>query len=278
LTDSVAYILQPTLEEAYNLLREGLSKKRFIIAAGLCRVEYSGRAASKLEWGERVLLIKQDNSLLLHRAKGFEAVNWQPPGSIFTVKLEGDCLIIRSYRRSHQETLNIIFKEFTLLAHLHLADEAEFEMHLSEEEMYEAIASNPDLLEPGFRILSHQRRLSAGVADFTGYDSQGRYTIIEVKRKAVDTRAVKQAYKYLSAEVKRKAVDTRAVKQAYKYLSEFKERGAAVRGIIAAPSISVEAMKLAAALGLEFKKIDLSKCRVAYQKSRKGSLLEQSGV
>ena len=257
MTDSVAYILQPTLEEAYTLLKEGLSKKRFIIAAGLCRVEYSGRAASKLEWGERVLLIKQDNSLLLHRAKGFEAINWQPPGSIFTVKLEGDCLTIRSYRREHQETLNIVFKAFTLLAHLHLADEAEFEMHLNEEEMYEAIASNPDLLEPGFRILSHQRRLNAGVADFTGYDSQGRYTVIEVKRKAVDTRAVKQAYKYLL---------------------EFKEKGAAVRGIIAAPSISVEAMKLAAALGLEFKKIDLSKCRVAYRKSRKGSLLEQSGV
>jgi len=257
LSDRAAYILQPTLKEAYNLLKEALSKKRFIIAVGLCRVDYAGRASSKLDWGERVLLIKEDSSLLIHRAKGFEAVNWQPPGSIFTVKLEGDCLTIRSYRREHQETLNIIFKEFTLLAHLHLVDEAEFEMHLSEEEMYEAIASNPDLLEPGFRILSHQRRLSAGVSDFTGYDSQGRYTIIEVKRKAVDTRAVKQAYKYLL---------------------EFKERGAAVRGIIAAPSISVEAMKLAAALGLEFKKIDLSKCRVAYRKSLKGSLLEQSGV
>jgi len=200
------------------------------------------------------LLIKQDTSLLIHRAKGFEAVNWQPPGSIFTIKLEGDCVSIRSYRRAHQETLSIIFKEFTLLAHLHLVDEAEFEMHLSEEEMYEAIASNPDLLEPGFRILSHQRRLSRGVADFTGYDSQGRYTVIEVKRRAVDTRAVKQAYKYLA---------------------EFKEKEAAVRGIIAAPSISVEAMKLAATLGLEFKKIDLTKCIAAFRKRKEGSLLEQ---
>ncbi len=255
--DKAAYMLQPTLEEAYNLLKEGLSKKRFIIAAGLCRVEYSGRAASKLDWGERVLLIKQDNSLLLHRAKGFEAVNWQPPGSIFTVNLEGGYLTIRSYRREHQETLNIIFKEFTLVAHLFLVDEAEFEMYLCEEEMYEALASNPDLLEPGFRILSHQRRLSTGVADFTGYDSQGRYTVIEVKRRTVDTKAVKQAYKYLS---------------------EFREKGVAVRGIIAAPSISVEAMKLANTLGLEFKKIDLSKCRAAFLKRKEGSLLERGGA
>lgn len=257
MTEKATYMLQPNLEEACNLLKDALSKKRFIIAAGLCRVEYSGRASSKLGWGERVLLIKQDNSLLLHRAKGFEAVNWQPPGSIFTVNLEGGYLTIRSYRREHQETLNIVFKEFTLLAHLHLVDEAEFEMHLSEEEMYEAIASNPDLLEPGFKMLSHQRRLSTGVADFTGYDSKGQYTIIEVKRRTVDTRAVKQAYKYLA---------------------EFKEKGVAVRGIIAAPSISVEAMRLAATLGLEFKKIDLSRCRASYRKSRNGSLIEQSGV
>ena len=257
MSDRVTFTLQPTLKEAYTLLKEALSKKRFTVAAGLCRVEYSGRAASKLDWGERVLLIKQDSSLLIHRAKGFEAVNWQPPGSIFTVELEGDYLIIRSYRREHRETLNILFKEFTLLAHLHLVDEAEFEMHLSEEEMYEAIASNPDLLEPGFRILSHQRRLSAGVADFTGYDSQGRYTVIEVKRRTVDTGAVKQAYKYLV---------------------EFKERGVAVRGIIAAPSISVEALKLASKLGLEFKKIDLSKCKAAILKRKEDSLLERSGV
>jgi len=257
LSGKAAYMIQPTLEEACNLLKEGLSKKRFIIAAGLCRVEYTGRASSKLDWGERVLLIKPDGSLLLHRARGFEAVNWQPPGSILTVKLEGDHLTIRSYRREHQETLNIVFKEFMLVAHLHLVDEAEFEMHLAEEEMYEAIASNPDLLEPGFRILSQQRRLEAGVVDFTGYDSQGHYTVIEVKRRVVDTRAVKQAYKYFR---------------------EFKEKGAAVRGIIAAPSISVGALRLANTLGLEFKKIDLSKCREAYLKCKEGSLLHQSEV
>lgn len=255
MSEKVTYTLQPTLEEAGNLLKDGLARKRFIIAAGLCRVEYTGRASSKLDWGERLLLIKQDNSLLLHRAKGFEAVNWQPPGSIFTVKQEGGYLTIRSYRREHQETLNIVFKEFTLLAHLHLVDEAEFEMHLSEEEMYQAIALHPELIEPGFRILSQQRRLSTGVADFTGYDSQGRYTVVEVKRKAVDARAVKQAYKYLRG---------------------LKEKGLEVRGIIASPSISVEAMRLAAALGLEFKKINLSKCRVAYRRSRRGSILEQN--
>ena len=70
MSGKAAYMLQPTLEEACNLLKDALSKKRFIIAAGLCRVEYTGRASSKLDWGERVLLIKPDSSLLLHRARG----------------------------------------------------------------------------------------------------------------------------------------------------------------------------------------------------------------
>lgn len=247
------YNLQPTVEEAYNLLKDALSKKRFIIVVGLCRVDYVGRASSKLGWGERVLLIKQDGSLLLHRSRGFEAVNWQPPGSIFTIKQEDEQLTIRSYRKEHQETLNITFKEITLLASLKLVDEAEFEMHLSEEEMYEAIASNPELLEPGFRILSQQRRLETGVVDFTGYDSQGRYTIIEVKRRSVDVKAVKQAYKYLS---------------------EFRNKGTSVRGIVAAPDISAEASRLATTLGLEFKKIDLRKCAV--RRLGRSSLLEQT--
>lgn len=249
------YKLQPTLEEAHNLLEEALSKKRFIIIVGLCKVDYSGRASSKLGWGERVLLIKQDGSLLIHRAKGFEAVNWQPPGSIFTLKQEDEQLVIKSYRKEQQETLNIAFKEIALLASLKLIDEATFEMHLSEDEMYEAIALNPDLLEPGLRILSRQRRLDSGVVDFTGYDSEGRYTIIEVKRRTVDVTAVKQAYKYLS---------------------EFKSKGANVRSIIAAPAISTEASKLAASLGLEFKKIDLSRCKAVYQQRTKHSLLEQA--
>ncbi|MFN3621552.1 MAG: endonuclease NucS domain-containing protein, partial [Nitrososphaerales archaeon] len=110
-------------------------------------------------------------------------------------------------------------------------------------------------LEPGFRILSQQRRVDTGVADFTGYDNQGKYTIIEVKRKTVDAKAVKQAYKYLS---------------------EFKSKGVSVRGIIAAPAISSEASRLAALLGLEFKKIDLSKCKVAHKQKTKNSLLEQT--
>ncbi len=246
------YKLQPTLEEAYNLLEEDLSKKRFIIVVGLCRVEYAGRASSKLDWGERVLLIKQDGSLLLHRPKGFEAVNWQPPGSIFTLKQEDEYLLIKSYRKEYRETLNIAFKEIMLLASIKLEDEAEFEMHLSEDEMYESITLNPDLLEPGFRILSQQRRLDAGVVDFTGYDSLGRYTIIEVKRKTVDVKAVKQAYKYLT---------------------EFRSKGASVRGIIAAPAITTEASRLAASLELEFKKVDLSRCRIAYKRHMKNSLL-----
>lgn len=255
LNEKVSWILQPTVEDAYNLLKESLSKKRFIIVTGLCKVDYVGRAASKLDWGERVLLIKQDSSLLIHRAKGFEAVNWQPPGSIFTIKQEGGLLVIKSYRKEHQETLTISFRDITLLTSLKLVDEAEFEMHLSEDEMYETISSNPDILEPGFRILSQQRRIDAGVADFTGYDNQGRYTIVEVKRRTVDVKAVKQAYKYLSG---------------------FKGKGASVRGIIAAPSISSEASRLATLLGIEFKKIDLSKCVAAHKERMKTSLLEQS--
>ena len=43
---------------AFDLLDESLRKKRIIVAAGYCRVDYQGRASSTLDWGDRVLIIK----------------------------------------------------------------------------------------------------------------------------------------------------------------------------------------------------------------------------
>ncbi len=253
--DRIAYRVRPTLPEAYTTLKEALGSRCFLITAGLCRVEYEGRAASKLGWGERVLLIKQDSSLLLHRAEGFEAVNWQPPGSIFTVRQEDGSIIVQSYRRRPREVLKIVFREVMLIACLTLVDTAEFEMHLDEEEIYKAILLNPSLIEESFRILSHQRRLESGVADFTGLDSLGRYTLVEVKRRSVDTAAVKQAYKYLA---------------------EFKSRGGEVRCILAAPTISGEARRLSTSLGIEFKRLELAKCRQSLAQHTKSTLKGES--
>ena len=69
------------LAEAVERIREAIRSKRLLIVVGRMEVSYAGRASSILGSGDRVLMIKPDGSVLIHRPMGYEPVNWQPPGS-----------------------------------------------------------------------------------------------------------------------------------------------------------------------------------------------------
>ncbi|RLG02887.1 MAG: hypothetical protein DRN54_03790 [Thaumarchaeota archaeon] len=60
------------LEKAAEKIREGLRSKSLVILVGLMEVYYEGRAASSLGAGERLLIVKQDGSMLVHRPMGYE--------------------------------------------------------------------------------------------------------------------------------------------------------------------------------------------------------------
>jgi len=80
-------ILQnPSLAKAAKIIKSGISRHRTVVIAGKCIVEYDGRAKSRLEVGERLVIFKPDGSALVHRPKDYSPVNWQPPGSIFHTK------------------------------------------------------------------------------------------------------------------------------------------------------------------------------------------------
>ena len=78
--------------------------------------------------------------------------------------------------------------------------------------------------------------MSHGFADFTGTDKFGKYVIIEVKRKKATLDSVKQLDKYVS---------------------ELRSDTANIRGVLAAPEITLEAAALAKHLSLDFRPINL---------------------
>ena len=57
------------LAEAAERIREGIRSRKLILVLGSMEVYYEGRAASSLGLGERLLIIKQDGSLLVHRPR-----------------------------------------------------------------------------------------------------------------------------------------------------------------------------------------------------------------
>ena len=98
-------LTEPTLAEAAMLIEKAFAQRRTLVVAGKCHVHYVGRATSRLELGERLLIIKSDGSLLVHRPIGYEPVNWQPAGSIFHVEIKSDGLEVHGVRQKPRESV-----------------------------------------------------------------------------------------------------------------------------------------------------------------------------
>jgi len=239
-------LISPSVEEAEAAAREAISQRRTLLIVGNCWVHYLGRAKSKLEPGERILLIKEDGSLLVHRSVGYEPVNWQPPGCIFEAKAKSGVLEIRAVRRKPAESVRVFFDRIQLVSALSLVDSGTFALYASEEDMHRAILAKPSLLEEGFKPISYEKKVEPGFVDVYGVDKKGRLVVVEVKRKTAGKEAVLQLSRYIEA------IRSKADRK--------------VRGILAAPSIAKDVQRLLVTLDLEFKALDPKKCAQTLRK------------
>jgi hypothetical protein len=230
----------PAVKEAVNAAKAAISEMKALIIAGNCWVDYHGRASSRLEPGERILMIKQDGSVLVHRSKGYEPVNWQPSGCIFHTYTEKGALVVKAIRQKPHEAITVHFDRIYLLAALNLVDNGGFYLYASEADMQRAIVIQPSIVEDGLRIITYEKKTEPGFIDVYGIDKNGKMVVIEIKRKAAGKSAALQLAKYIDA-LKVTA-------------------GREVRGILAAPELSKGVQKLLVTLGLSFKPLDPKKC------------------
>jgi RecB family endonuclease NucS len=239
---NVVSLISPELPDCLDLINDAISKHKVLIITGNCTVNYEGRAASKLTWGERVLIIKADGSVLLHRRSGYEPVNWQPPKCQFRVSIKEDKLLsVVATRQKPKESLTLIFDTVTAALALTLADEGEFAMHVTEEQMKRAIMLDPSLVEPGLKLISEERKMGdSGFTDVYAEDASGRLVVIEIKRSAASRDAALQLNRYV--ETLRKRVSR------------------PVRGILAAPELKSGTSTLLTGLGFDFKTVSPERC------------------
>lgn len=247
-------VQNPTIEKAVSLVKEALSKRKALLLVGNCWVDYRGRASSKLGLGERVVILKEDGSLLVHRPVGYEPVNWQPPGCVFYAGSSGRVLQIRGVRRKPSESVRISFDSVYLLSVLSLVDRGEFALHASEEDMQRAILMEPSLVEDGFKPISYEKKVEPGFVDVYGVDKAGRFVVVEIKRKTASKEAALQLAKYVDAI--RKLVNRE------------------LRGVLAAPNLAKGVQRLLETLGLDFKAVDPKKCAEVLSKPETRRLQE----
>lgn len=245
-------LVGPDVTEAEKTVREAISQRKTLLVIGNCWVRYQGRARSKLEPGERILIIKEDGSLLVHRSVGYEPVNWQSPGCVFHVQVKNSVLEIRGVRRKPAESVKVFFDRIHMVSALSLVDSGEFALHASEEDMQKAILLKPSLLEEGFKLISYEKKVEPGFVDVYGEDKNGKLVVVEIKRKTAGKEAVLQLVKYVEA-IKSKV-------------------NREVRGILVAPNIAKDVQRLLVTLGLEFKALDPKKCAEILRKSETRNL------
>ena len=209
-------------------------------------MHYSGRARSTLEPGERLLIIKEDGSLLVHRPVGYEPVNWQPAGSVFHVQTTQSSLEVHGIRQKPRESVRVTFDAIYMVSAMGLVDSGEFLLHATEDDMHRAILLKPDLFEEGFKPISWEKHVEPGFVDIYGEDKNGKLVIIEVKRRTANKDNALQLAKYIEpikAKINRE-----------------------LRAVLVAPGLGKDVQHLLATLGLEFKELDPKKCAEVLKK------------
>ncbi len=230
------------MADAKHILHKAIQQKRLILLIGRCYVEYLGRARSVLTEGERLVILKRDGALLVHKSQAVEPVNWQPPGATVKVQLVDEKLRLVAGRVKPRETVRIDFSSILVLSASRLEDSGDFAMYLTEKEMQQVLSENPDLIESGLRTLHREHPVTPGFIDIYAKDGEGRIVIIEIKRRRADKEAVLQLHNYI------------------KSLQTNQDQLPKIRGILIAPSLTKGTHALLEQLGLEYRKIDPQQC------------------
>ena len=223
-------------EEYQILLNDALARNETIVFSCKCRIRYSGRAESFLDWGDRIIMIKNDNTLLVHQPTGNTPINYMKTGSSYTLRCEHDQLILKSQNITQKETMEITISKMHFFNSHKLEDGQVIRVSGTEEDMSNMIYNNPEMIEEGFKPVSQEEQTKYGFIDVFGHD-KGILTIIECKRYNADLGAVTQLRRYVEKMKKDKGLEK-------------------VNGIIAAPKISANALKMLQDWGFEYRKID----------------------
>ncbi|MFH1107298.1 MAG: endonuclease NucS [Candidatus Micrarchaeota archaeon] len=226
------------LSEAKACVDRALEEGRLAVVVGRCRVQYEGRAASKLSEGDRLLIIKNDGTFLVHQPKGMAAINYQGPGAAILTSIEGGEFAVSALRsrKDVKERIHVKFFDVYSAESFALKDDKSLALFGSERQLSDLIMQDLTVIEKGLVPLQQESGVRKGVIDILARDSGGSLVVIEVKRRQAGLDAVSQLERYVSDLSKRK--------------------GARVRGVLCAPAITPNAHTMLERAGLEYFRLD----------------------
>lgn len=160
-----------------------------------CIITYSGRAEAYVGQGDRTIIIKQDNSLLIHQPVNGNPINYLKPGAeIRLERYDGHYLL---HARSGKDYLDVeLFTIYDAMTRK-LEDGQKQILQGNEKDMSDMIKAQPDLISKDFQPLSREEHTKFGFIDVFGHDGNGGLVVVECKRYNAGLSCVTQLRRYV---------------------------------------------------------------------------------
>ena len=213
---------------------------RLIVAR--CEVTYSGRLSAFLPESTRLLMLKDDGSVLVHAdAGGYKPLNWMTPPTV--IETTDGLVVVRKRAGRSEDRLEIKLIEVLSDVSHDMGEAAALEKDGVERDLQLLLADDPTHIEAGLRLVKREWPTDVGPVDLMCRDEGDRWVAVEIKRVGTID-AVEQLSRYL---------DCIRVDPAR----------AGCRGILAAQSIKPQAVALAESRELATVEVDLAVLRGA---------------
>jgi endonuclease len=207
---------------------------RLIVAR--CEVTYSGRLNAFLPESTRLLMLKDDGSVLVHAdAGGYKPLNWMTPPTV--IETSDDLVVVRKRAGRSEDRLEIRLVEVLSDVTHDMGEAAALEKDGVERDLQLLLAADPEAIEPGLRLVKREWPTDVGPVDLMCRDSDDCWVAVEIKR--VGT------------------ID--AVEQLTRYLERIELEGCS--GVLAAQAIKPQARTLAESRGIRCVEVDLAVLR-----------------
>lgn len=211
---------------------------RLIVAR--CEVAYTGRLSAFLPESTRLVMVKEDGSVLVHAdAGGYKPLNWMTPPTV--VEEEPGLIVVRKRAGKTEDRLEIrLLEVLSDVAH-EMGEAAALEKDGVERDLQELLADRPVALGEDLRLVRREWPTDIGPVDLMCRDGDDGWVAVEVKRIAT-IEAVEQLTRYLD----RLRLDSAL---------------AECRGILVAGAVKPQAATLAEARGIRCVEVDLEVLR-----------------
>jgi endonuclease len=197
-----------------------------------CTVHYEGRLAAHLPRATRLLMVKADGCVAVHADGGaYKPLNWMNAPNVFSEE-DGRWVVTNGKGERLTIELHAVHFETDIV----LGDDPGLEKDGVELELQRLLAEQPEVLEPGMRLVRREYPTPIGPVDLLCRDAADGAVAVEVKRRG-EIDGVEQLTRYLE------------------FLNR-DSRLAPVRGLFVAQEVKPQARLLATDRGISWLEVD----------------------